>query len=164
MSMVNQAPLTRPVTLERLQWQPNSMRVTPASVYRDPEFLINLKGYIEALLPFDGPPLRLRREAHEATARRWRPRGTEIITPRRYALLYHVGAALGHEAGPKARECFRLLVTQCPEVGLFGDAIDRIIDGGKADRLTGDLIHQTSRELRLDPEYLPTIAPFIRIM
>ncbi|RJF89197.1 hypothetical protein D3874_21305 [Oleomonas cavernae] len=73
MSMINQAPLPRPVTLERLQWQPKSMRLTPASAYRDPEFLINLKGYIEALLPFDGPPLRLRREAHEATARRWRP-------------------------------------------------------------------------------------------
>ncbi|WP_158596138.1 hypothetical protein [Oleomonas cavernae] len=55
------------------------------------------------------------------------------------------------------------MVTQCPDVGLYGDAIDRIIDGGKADRLTGDLIHQTSRELRLDTEYQPTIGPFLHI-
>jgi hypothetical protein len=143
-----------------------SKNLLPKSLYNDPEFLITLKGYIEALLPFDGPPIRLDREDYTVGALRWHPRGSKVIPADRFHLLHEVGCVIGHEAATSSatiRDRFRKLIHHWPHIGTYADAIDRLIDTGKQDRISGDLIHKTYRQLRLEPDHQPTIGPFLHI-
>ncbi|RJF80118.1 hypothetical protein D3874_21775 [Oleomonas cavernae] len=143
-----------------------SKNLFPTSLYNDPEFIITLKGYIEALLPFNGPPIRLGREDYTVQALRWHPRGSEVIPADRFQLLHEVGCVIGHEAAISngaVRDRFRKLIHHCPHIGIYADAIDRLIDTGKQEKISGDLIHKTYCQLRLEPAYQPTISPFLHI-
>jgi hypothetical protein len=139
----------------------------PLSLYNDPEFLITLCGYVEGLLPFIGPPIKISHEDYTVDALRWRPRGAALIPEQRFHLLYEIGSTIGQENSPSnlaARGRFGRLLQHCPHIGIYADAIDCIINTGMLDRLCGDLICDVYRRLRLVPDYRPTIIPFIELV